>query len=89
MIARLLQGLNVASVLSLWQLFTFIYFEQKAKHIINSGFMIIGSMPAPAPLIGGILTSYTSWRGIFVFLTMLAIVMFVLTIRLELPSETL
>jgi MFS family permease len=76
MLARLLQGLSAASALSLWQLFTFIYFEQKAKHIMNTGFMIIGSMPALAPLVGGVLTSYTSWRGIFVFLTILAIVMF-------------
>lgn len=89
MLARLLQGLSAASALSLWQLFTFIYFEQKAKHIINTGFMIIGSMPALAPLVGGILTSYTSWHGIFIFLTILAIIMFVLTVQLKLPSEVL
>ena len=51
--------------------------------------MIIGSMPALAPLIGGILTSYTSWHGIFIFLTALAVMMFILTVQLKLPPEAL
>ncbi|MED7789231.1 MFS transporter [Francisella sp. 19X1-34] len=89
MIARLLQGLSAASALSLWQLFAFIFFEQKAKHIISSGFIIIGSMPALAPLVGGIIISYTSWHGIFIFLTILAVAMLALTAQLKLPPETL
>lgn len=87
MLARLLQGLSAACALSLWQLFAFIFFEQKAKHIINSGFIIIGSMPALAPLVGGIITSYTSWHGIFIFLAILALIMLTLTIQLKLPEN--
>ncbi|WP_224732664.1 MFS transporter [Francisella sp. SYW-9] len=88
-VARLLQGLSAACALSLWQLLTFIFFEKKAKHLINTGFIIIGSMPALAPLVGGVLMSYTSWHGIFIFLAILALVMLVLAIQLKLPPSVL
>lgn len=88
-IARLLQGLSAACALSLWQLLTFIFFEKEAKHIINTGFIIIGSMPALAPLVGGLLMSYTSWHGVFIFLAILALLMLILTIKLKFPQNAI
>ena len=88
-IARLLQGLSAACVLLLWQLLTFIFFEKEAKHIINTGFIIVGSMPALAPLVGGLLMSYTSWHGVFIFLAILALLMLILTIKLDFPQNAI
>lgn len=79
LIARLLEGLSAASALCLWQVFAYIYFEKDASSMINSGFIVIGSMPALAPLIGGFLLSMTSWYGIFIFLIILAIVILLIT----------
>ncbi|MBK2124189.1 MFS transporter [Fangia hongkongensis] len=78
-IARLIQGIGAASALSLWQAIAIKYFKETSKHIISSGYMIIGSMPALAPIIGGSVLSLTNWQGIFIFLIILAVIVFVLS----------
>ena len=81
-LARFLQGLSAASALCLWQVIAFTYFENQAKHVINSGFIMIGSMPALAPMFGGAILTFSSWQGIFVALTILAVALMILTLSL-------
>lgn len=81
-LARFLEGLSAASALCLWQVIAFTYFENQAKHLINSGFIVIGSMPALAPMFGGAILTFSSWHGIFVALTILAVALIILTLSL-------
>ncbi|WP_440683841.1 MFS transporter [Cysteiniphilum halobium] len=85
--ARFIEGLSAASALCLWQVLSFTYFEDKAKHMINSGFIIIGSMPALAPMFGGVILSFSHWQALFVTLTILAIILIALTLSLPAPSS--
>ncbi|WP_440617122.1 MFS transporter [Cysteiniphilum sp. 6C5] len=80
--ARFVEGLSAASALCLWQVLSFTYFEDKAKHMINSGFIIIGSMPALAPMFGGLILSFSHWQALFFTLTILAIILIGLTLSL-------
>jgi len=82
LIARFVQGVGAAAALCLWQVFAVTYFREKAKHIIASGFIIIGSMPALAPIIGGVILSIANWRIIFVFLIILTMVIILLACTL-------
>ncbi|WP_440994420.1 MFS transporter [Cysteiniphilum litorale] len=87
--ARFIEGLSAASALCLWQVLSFTYFEDRAKHIINSGFIIIGSMPALAPMFGGFILSFSHWQALFVTLTILAIILIALTLSLPVPKTAL
>lgn len=89
LIARLIQGLSAASALCLWQVLAFSYFEEKAPHIISSGFILIGSMPALAPIFGGAILSFSAWYGIFIFLTIIALILFLVTIQLPNPPKSI
>ncbi|WP_119342846.1 MFS transporter [Facilibium subflavum] len=85
--ARALQGLSAASALCLWQVITFKHFAEKhARHIINSGFICIGAMPAIAPILGGVILSLSNWRVIFITLTILSFI--ILLLITSLPKQS-
>ncbi|QEO57794.1 MULTISPECIES: MFS transporter [Francisella] len=89
LIARLTQGLSAASALCLWQVLAFSYFEKHAAHIIGTGYILIGSMPAIAPVFGGIILTLSTWYGIFIFLIVIAAVLFLITIKLPTPPKSI
>lgn len=89
LIARLIQGLSAASALCLWQVLAFSYFEKQATQIINSGFILIGSMPALAPIFGGMILTFSAWYGIFIVLVIIAAILFLITVRLPNPPESI
>ncbi|MED7787858.1 MFS transporter [Francisella sp. 19X1-34] len=89
LIARLIQGLSAASALCLWQVLAFSYFEKQATQIINTGFILIGSMPALAPIFGGIILTFSAWYGIFIVLIIIAAILFLITVRLPNPPESI
>ncbi|AXA34603.1 MFS transporter [Francisella adeliensis] len=82
LVARLIQGISAASALCLWQVLAFSYFERQASHIISSGYILIGSMPALAPIFGGIILTFSAWYGVFIFLIIIATVLLLITIQL-------
>lgn len=82
LVARLIQGISAASALCLWQVLAFSYFKRQASHIISSGYILIGSMPALAPIFGGIILTFSAWYGVFIFLIIIATVLLLITIQL-------
>ncbi|QFZ22564.1 multidrug effflux MFS transporter [Saccharothrix syringae] len=85
---RLLQGLGVAAGFVVAAAIARDRFEGLAMARFMSLMMMVNGMgPVLAPVLGGQLLRFTSWRGVFVVLALLALVLLVL-LALNLP-ETL
>lgn len=67
-----------------------LYSKEEGAKVFTTIFPIIGVSPAIAPVIGGLLTHYFSWRANFDFIALLGVVILCLTIfclKESLPQE--
>ncbi len=87
---RLVQGLSCSSgmVLSRAMLTDSFSGHELAKSL-SFNTAILGFTPALAPIIGGILLTFTRWQGIFIFLLLFSLVQLLLIAKLKetLPKE--
>lgn len=90
-ILRLLQSLGVCTALVIPRAIIRDLFEREeaAKQLSRMG-AIMGLAPAIAPIIGGFITVYVGWPGVFAFLTFYALLLILLShvkVKESLPEE--
>lgn len=86
LVCRVLQGLSAGGgVIVSRTIIRDLYAGAEAQRLMSRVMMIFGLAPAVAPVIGGWLLQVTSWRGIFGFLAVLALLL-VATVVVVLPE---
>lgn len=76
---RVVTAIGACSTMVLWQAIVVDSFEEgKAHNIFAAAYMLLGMSPALAPGIGGLITEYSNWRYIFIFLSLYGVVLWLL-----------
>lgn len=87
MLFRFLQALGASAATVAAITMVRDYFSQKeSAKVFSMLILVIGSSPLLAPTIGGAISTTLGWRWIFVFLSLLAILLFIL-VRFFLPVK--
>lgn len=79
---RIGQGLSGAAVaVTAMAVVRDLFTGRRAAGLLSHLTLVIGVAPILAPSLGGFLLQLTGWRGIFVFLALVAVVLFVVALR--------
>ena len=83
-ILRLIQGMAAAGGVVISRAVSVDLFRGKTlAKVLGMIAAIMGIAPIAAPLLGGILQNFSDWRGIFIFLFIMGLVLFFLCYKLE------
>ena len=90
-LVRLVQGLSAAAGMAIGRaVVRDLYAGDAAAHYLSRLVLVVGLAPILAPILGGQILSFTSWRGLFVALAIFGLVITAATVRLlpeTLPAE--
>lgn len=81
MVFRVVTAIGACATMVLWQAIVVDSFEEKKTHnIFAAVYMLLGMSPALAPGLGGLITEYSDWRYIFLFLCFYGAVLWLLSV---------
>ena len=91
LLCRVLQGMSAGAGAIIGQaVVRDLFHGAVAQKMLANIMMVFGLAPAVAPVIGGYISTHASWRGVFAFLTMFALLMLVVAWKIlpeSLPTE--
>jgi MFS transporter, DHA1 family, multidrug resistance protein len=88
-VARFFQGVGACSAaISSYAIIRDLYSGNESTKILSYLYTTMVVVSSLAPIMGGFIVSYLSWKYSFVFLTILGVSILIYTLKIEFPSST-